>query len=190
MTASDRDESFFARWSRRKRAEAARDTPVRPASAGEGEGGEETLPPAAERGQALPSPAAEPVVDPAELPDPDTLDATSDFRIFLRKGVPEELQRRALRRLWRVNPIISAVDPLFDYGGDYTDAATVVPDLRTVFKVGRETLERLAGQPGAPSEGASAATGTRQADAGTDGGPTEKESSPADASDAADRRAG
>jgi hypothetical protein len=147
MATRDReDESFLARWSRLKRAGGA--LPEQ-GSAAAAEAGEEA------RAAPSPAPAAESRDEPArsgervaapeiELPDPDTLDATADFRIFLREGVPEDLQRRALRRLWRVNPIISSVCPLVEYGEDYTDAATVIPGLKSVFKLGLDALDRLA----------------------------------------------
>ncbi len=138
MATRDReDESFLARWSRLKRAGGAvgeeAEPRAAPAPAPAAESGEEP----ARTGERVPAPDI-------ELPDPDTLDATADFRIFLREGVPEELRQRALRRLWRVNPIISSVCPLVDHGEDYTDAATVIPDLKSVFKAGLDALDRLA----------------------------------------------
>lgn len=143
MTTRERDdEPFLARWSRLKRA---------------GEAKEEALPtaspppaqapgPAEARGE-VPQQADSDLRPPLELPDPDTLDASADFRVFLREGVPEELKIRALRRLWRVNPIISQVSPLVDYAEDYTDQATVVADLKSVFKDGLRALDRLADLP-------------------------------------------
>lgn len=140
MTARDPGEPFLARWSRLKRGE---DVVPEPAGPEEAERGPEQ---GAGSGVAEEARAREAPVAPEDLPDPDTLDANADFRIFLREGVPEELQRRALRRLWRLNPIISAVDPLVDYGEDFTDAATVLSDLKTAYKVGRGMLDRLAGE--------------------------------------------
>ena len=71
-----------------------------------------------------------------DLPPPETLQAGDDFSGFLRKGVPDQIRRRALRLLWRSNPILANVDGLVDYGEDFTDAATVVENLQTVFVVG------------------------------------------------------
>lgn len=118
------EEDFLARWSRRK-AEARRDAEPPPEPIAE---------PAVEQ-----APAPEP---PAELPDPETLDANSDYRPFLGQDVPAALKRQALRRLWRVNPIIGALDGLDDHyvTQDFSDAATVVPDLKTVYRVGREVV--------------------------------------------------
>lgn len=119
------EEDFLARWSRRK-AEARRDAEM------PGE-------PVPEVPAAEPAPAPEP---PPELPDPETLDAASDYRPFLAEGVPAALKRQALRRLWRVNPVIGTLDGLDDYyvTQDFTDAATVVPDLKTVYRAGKEIV--------------------------------------------------
>jgi hypothetical protein len=136
------DPGFLARWSRRKHASRqARD---------------EALPePELEAGPVIDIPAetAEPAPEPRSaprdatelpaLPDIASLDAGSDFKPFLRPGVPPELKRAALRRLWRVNPIINSLDGLDDYyvTHDFTDAATVVPDLKTVYQVGRGMID-------------------------------------------------
>ena len=44
--------------------------------------------------------------DPATLPKVEDLTAQSDITAFLRKGVPEELKRLALRRVWALDPQI------------------------------------------------------------------------------------
>src|SRR3546814_6588933 len=61
----------------------------------------------------------------------------SDFTVFLQDGVPEELRRMALQRLWRLDPVFANLDGLLEYGEDYTDAATVVENLKTAYRVGR-----------------------------------------------------
>jgi hypothetical protein len=71
------------------------------------------------------------------LRDPETMGLGDDFAAFLRAEVPEHLRRRALRRLWRSNPLLANLDGLVDHGEDYTDAATVVPGMRTAYQVGR-----------------------------------------------------
>ena len=71
-----------------------------------------------------------------DLPAPESLQAGDDFSAFLKKGVPGQIRRRALRLLWRSHPILANVDGLVDYGEDFTDAATVVENLKTVFVVG------------------------------------------------------
>src|SRR3546814_13669801 len=71
------------------------------------------------------------------LPDIDALDVGADFTVFMREGVPNALKQRALRRLWQVDPAFRHICMLDDYNLDYTDAATVVPNLKTLFQVGR-----------------------------------------------------
>jgi len=71
------------------------------------------------------------------LRDPETMGLGDDFAAFLRAEVPEHLRRQALRRLWRSNPLLANLDGLVDHGEDYTDAATVVPGMRTAYQVGR-----------------------------------------------------
>ena len=93
-----------------------------------------------------------------ELPDPDTLSPGDDFARFLAREVPERIRRRALRTLWRSNPVLANVDGLVDHGEDYTDAATVPALLKTSYEVGRglaahvrrmdEALERIAAADG------------------------------------------
>ncbi len=76
------------------------------------------------------------------LPDPDGLKAGDDFAAFLRREVPEVLRRRALRQLWKSNPVLANLDGLLDHGEDFSDAATVKPAMQTVYRVGRGMVER------------------------------------------------
>ncbi|WP_300067286.1 DUF3306 domain-containing protein [uncultured Ruegeria sp.] len=78
-----------------------------------------------------------------DLPDPDELQAGDDVSGFMAKAVPDRLRRRALRRLWRLNPVLANVDGLVDYGEDYTDAACVVENLQTAYQVGKGMLAHI-----------------------------------------------
>lgn len=78
-----------------------------------------------------------------ELPDPDTLQPGDDVARFMSDLVPDRLRRRALRRLWRLNPVLANVDGLVDYGEDYTDAALVVENLQTAYQVGKGMLAHI-----------------------------------------------
>ncbi len=78
-----------------------------------------------------------------DLPDPDTLQPGDDYSVFLQQAVPERLRRRALRMLWRSNPVLANVDGLVDYGEDFTDAATVIENLSTTYQVGKGMLEHI-----------------------------------------------
>jgi hypothetical protein len=56
-----------------------------------------------------PAPSGRPdeeLIDLATLPKLEDLTPASDFSVFLRKGVPEELKRLALRKLWTLDPAI------------------------------------------------------------------------------------
>lgn len=159
------EDGFMRRWSRRKGIE--RKTPAaNPSTDGAGKQAAERtetpedvrleLPPEAPvRGRMITSPpgnaptlqesgetgrtAEDPDAEIAEedLPDVEELDAESDFTPFLKKGVSEQLQRRALRKLWLSDPVLANVDGLLDYGDDFTDAAMVIENMKTVYTVGR-----------------------------------------------------
>jgi hypothetical protein len=130
--AERRDESFLARWSRRKQAareagtepEPQHGAPQPPTHAADADAAER--PDAADRAPAL--------------PDPSTLDASSDFSVFLGRDVPIETHRAALRRLWRLDPFYNRHDGLSDYCEDFTDQAKAVKGLRTAYKIGRGLL--------------------------------------------------
>jgi len=77
------------------------------------------------------------------LPNPDTLVSGDDVKAFMSKAVPERLRRRALRALWRTNPVLANLDSLVDYGEDFTDAAMVVANMSTTHQVGKGMLAHV-----------------------------------------------
>ncbi|WP_170608249.1 DUF3306 domain-containing protein [Ruegeria arenilitoris] len=77
------------------------------------------------------------------LPDPDALEPGDDVSGFMSKAVPDRLRQRALRRLWRLNPVLANVDGLVEYGEDYTDAACVIENLQTAYRVGKGMLAHI-----------------------------------------------
>ncbi len=109
---SGKEEGFAKRWSRRKQ-EARLEEKSAIAADGMAEGGEPAVP---EDAAASETPAETPV---PELPDIEDLDADSDFTPFLQEGVPEAVQRLALRKLWQSNPILANLDGLNDYDDDF-----------------------------------------------------------------------
>ena len=140
MGARDKDEAqgFLSRWSQRKRtleqegeqppaAQTRTDEPDRAADDPAVVADERTGRPQRETQE----------IDPAQLPDIDSLDDESDFAVFMKQGVPEALRRRALRKLWRLNPVFGHLDGLNDYDLDYTNAATVVANLKSIYQVGK-----------------------------------------------------
>ncbi len=78
-----------------------------------------------------------------DLPDPDDLKPGDDISGFMAQAVPDRLRRRALRRLWRLNPVLANVDGLVDYGEDYTDAACVIENIQTAYQVGKGMLAHV-----------------------------------------------
>lgn len=110
---------------------------------------------AADRARAEAEKTDEELLQDLGLPDPDMLKPGDDFAAFMQKQVPERLRRRALRKLWTSNPVLANLDGLLDYNDDFTDAATVLPDLRTAYEVGRgmyEHVRRLAAEQEADAE--------------------------------------
>lgn len=127
-------------WARRKAAVQAE---------AEAERRAEAAAEAAEREQALEEKTDEEILAELELPDPDTLEEGDDFKVFLRDVVPARIRTRALRRLWRLNPVLANVDGLVDYGEDFTDSAMVVEGMQTAYQVGKgmtKHVEELARQ--------------------------------------------
>jgi hypothetical protein len=102
------DESFLARWSRRKGA-AARAARQRPAG--------EAAPATASQPQAAETTVA---LDPASLPPLESIEAGSDIRAFLLPGVPPDLARAALRRAWSTDPAIRDFIGLSENSWDFT----------------------------------------------------------------------
>jgi hypothetical protein len=106
------DDVFLARWSRRKR-EAKAVVNVPPPT--EPAGTPNPAPPAAAENP----PDAE--VDLSSLPPIDSIDAGTDITAFLRKGIPQELSRAALRRAWSADPAIRDFVGLAENAWDFND---------------------------------------------------------------------
>lgn len=148
-------DDFLARWSRRKKesrqglskadeaAAAEADSDIETAAladeplttGGESEAKSSDDPDASEE-----TPAKELTEDDFADVDFDTLNYDSDYGRFMKEGVPETIRRRALKQLYRSNPILANVDGLNDYDDDFTDAALAVEVLQTAYKVGRGYL--------------------------------------------------
>ncbi|MHA6325086.1 DUF3306 domain-containing protein [Roseivivax sp. CAU 1753] len=71
------------------------------------------------------------------LPDPDSLMPGDGIAGFMRREIPDRLRRRAMRKLWRSNPVLACVDGLNDYDDDYSNAVTDMPGVRTAYQVGK-----------------------------------------------------
>jgi len=83
------------------------------------------------------------ILDELGLPDPDDLMQGDDFAAFLSNAVPEHLRKRALRKLWRSNPVLACVDGLNDYDDDYLAQSIGQGALKTTYQVGKGMLAHL-----------------------------------------------
>jgi len=134
------NEGFLARWFRRKRIVAAR-------------GRERPMPEALKEsaqpitGAADSKPETDPIVDLANLPPIDSIEAGSDISAFLAPGVPADLMRAALRRAWSADPAIRDFIGLSENSWDFT-APDGVPGFGSVTAEDvRRLLAQLAGDP-------------------------------------------
>lgn len=107
------DEEFLARWSRRKaEARTVVDAP-------------QPLPaPLEVSNPALPGScenADDPEFDLSSLPPIESITGVTDITAFLRKGIPAELSRAALRRAWAADPAIRDFIGLAENAWDFND---------------------------------------------------------------------
>lgn len=104
MAQPPEDESFFARWSKRKRlTEDALEPEIHP---------EAPDPP--EESDSISEDEL------AALPSLEEFTPGTDIRPFLRKGVPQPLRNAALRKMWLLTPAIrDHKDPAVDYAWDW-----------------------------------------------------------------------
>ena len=78
-----------------------------------------------------------------ELPDPENCTDSEQLDGFFDGQVPDRLRQLAMRRLWRLNPLFRFADEMVEYGEDFTDAATVIPNMQTAYKVGKGYMDKL-----------------------------------------------
>lgn len=83
------------------------------------------------------------ILQELDLPEPEELDSPEAVREFMNSAVPQRLKTRALRRLWRLNPVLANLDGLVDYGEDFTDSATVIENMQTAYQVGKGMLAHV-----------------------------------------------
>ena len=83
------------------------------------------------------------ILDLLELPDPDTLRKGDDFAAFMSRAVPLHLRNRALRKLWRSDPVLACLDGLNDYDADYLAASTGQGVIKTSYQVGKGLLAHV-----------------------------------------------
>jgi len=195
MPRNDGD-GLLSRWSRRKaesRAGPRRGGAAPVATEEASPPAEEVLTPPLEEAPAAELPAvsdgdgAEQQVDaiaPEDLPDIDTLTAESDFTPFLQKGVPEDLARAALRKLWLSNTVFANLDGLNDYDENFRQIDRLISAADTNYQIGKgflgddqDDMESIAS---AETEAPAAEDGTNDSDAPADAGSTPASDAPAD----------
>jgi uncharacterized protein DUF3306 len=113
-------EGFLTRWSRLKR-EAEEASPEAPAAAPSGQ--PDT--PTPETQEASSSEAEILAVDLDALPPIESIAADTDIRAFLAPGIPAQLTRAALRRVWSADPAIRDFVGLSENAWDFNDPASV-----------------------------------------------------------------
>lgn len=84
----------------------------------------------------------EEILEKYELPDPDKIELGMDIKGFMNKEVPEALRRRALRSLWRSNPVLAVLDGLNDYDEDYNTIRTGAGGVQTLYRVGKGMFDK------------------------------------------------
>jgi hypothetical protein len=108
------EDDFLTRWSRRKQevAKAEGEPRVDPK-------------PVLKEPQTDATQKVEPEFDVASLPPIESINALTDITAFLRAGVPAELTRAALRRVWTADPAIRDFVGLAENAWDFTDPAAM-----------------------------------------------------------------
>ena len=107
------DEEFLARWSRRK-AEARTVVDAPQPLPAQLEASNPALPGSGEN-------VDDPEFDLSSLPPIESITGVTDITAFLRKGIPAELSRAALRRAWAADPAIRDFIGLAENAWDFND---------------------------------------------------------------------
>lgn len=109
--AEGEEEGFLGRWSRLKHEARVEEPALEPAPPAPEALLPETVPP-----EPSPGDTGEEVAD---LPSLDSLGSDSDYTGFLRREVPADLRREALRRAWASDPVIAGFRGFAEYDWDY-----------------------------------------------------------------------
>ena len=107
------NEHFLARWSRRKDEARTGQSEPKPS-----EPVEASNPPASEPAVAQPDNQDAHFLN---LPPIESIDAATDITAFLRKGIPQELTRAALRQAWSADPAVRDFVGLAENAWDFND---------------------------------------------------------------------
>ncbi len=177
-------ENFIARWSRRKRAAAENREAQKSAAAPDAPAQDAPAAADARKTEECASgggpQAPEPGLDLAKLPPLESITAATDIRAYLAPGVPVELTRAALRRVWSADPQIRDFVGLSENSWDFNDPDAVAGfgPLEITDELRRQIEQMVVGSPSDQAEGrrAHAAGGAREEQASLE---TTSESAPA-----------
>jgi hypothetical protein len=156
-------ENFLARWSRRKR-EIEQHESEQPDQTSPGHTVPAPSPARPEAEAQVAGSIAEPdcdpeAFDPASLPPLDSITAESDISGYFARGVPAELVRAALRRVWTSDPAIRDFVGLSENAWDFNAPETipgfgpitasddVAGMMRQMMGEARETIRQSAPEP-------------------------------------------
>ncbi len=157
------EKSFLSRWSQRKAVETKRPTKEETTDS------EMTV-------EMTPDPVAEKAVEPVEetaadpLPDIESLGKDSDYTGFMKEGVPDQLRKLALRKLWQSDPAFAFRDGLDDYDEDFNLAEGIVEQIKTSYRAGSGYEEDDPEKEGVPDADGEAAGTEENADDVTEEG--------------------
>ena len=178
--------SFFQRWSNRK--SSARSTEEEEAAEALAEDGAEEDGAEEDGEDAL---SDEELCEKYELQHPDQCEDPDQLDEFFKRPVPDRLKQIAMRRMWRLNPLFRFADEMVEYGENYTDAATVIPNMQTAYQVGKGYLKKILDEEetaadeveAAENEADTAASGDAKADKAADADNAEKTTAGDDSAD-------
>src|SRR5215210_7737101 len=120
-------ENFLSRWSRRKREVEQNEAPASPETAAIEP--DRALPPEAVAGNSPgeqgETQAHSQALDPASMPPLESITAETAIRGYFAPGVPGELVRAALRRVWSADPAIRDFVGLAENAWDFNAPETI-----------------------------------------------------------------
>ncbi|MEP2943500.1 MAG: DUF3306 domain-containing protein [Hyphomicrobiales bacterium] len=136
MAKQENNEGFMSRWSKRKQAVAA---------------GEEVLDVSPQIAEEAASDVLSEISEEraaeleanklaAEAIDLESLKYDSDFSAYFKDGVPSLLRQKAMRILWRSNPVLANVDGLCDYDDNFADPALILKKFESAYRIGKGYL--------------------------------------------------
>jgi hypothetical protein len=145
-------ENFLARWSRRK---AEQEQPADRAPEANEKADQQEQPGGAEAKNEIKKEGEE--ADLSKLPPIESIGPETDIRAFLRDGIPPELTRAALRRVWTSDPairnFIGIAENQYDFatGSDIPGFGPLTP-ADDVARMVREIMGEGVPRPLSPSE--------------------------------------